>query len=145
MIKIAIIGSRDYDDFEHVEIIMQELCNKFQDDLVIVSGGARGIDKKAEEVSELLEIDFHCYRAKWKKYGKKAGIIRNEKLINHSDAVIAFWDGESKGTLNSIKYAQKNEMPILIIMSRQIFSMKNDFEYKIISAQELGLRVQESS
>ena len=47
------------------------------------------------------------YLLEWDKYGKKAGPIRNELIIKDADNIIAFWDGESRGTLNSINIAKR--------------------------------------
>jgi hypothetical protein len=47
------------------------------------------------------------YLLEWDKYGKKARPIRNELIIKDEDNIIAFWDGESRGTLNSINIAKR--------------------------------------
>ena len=41
------------------------------------------------------------------RYGKAAGVLRNEEMVKDYDAVIAFWDGKSKGTLSTIRYAER--------------------------------------
>jgi hypothetical protein len=43
----------------------------------------------------------------WDKYGKKAGPLRNELIIQSADLVLAFWDGTSRGTKSSIDFALK--------------------------------------
>ena len=53
------------------------------------------------------------FPAEWKKYGKRAGYIRNHDIIKNSDHVVAFWDGKSRGTLHSIELARdKYHIPI---------------------------------
>lgn len=47
----------------------------------------------------------------WKKYGRSTGIRRNKDIIDNSDIVVAFWDGESRGTKNSINQAKKADKP----------------------------------
>ena len=45
----------------------------------------------------------------YERYGRAAPIVRNKKIVDYADKVIAFWDGNSKGTLSVIKYAEKLE------------------------------------
>jgi hypothetical protein len=43
----------------------------------------------------------------WKKHGRAAGIIRNTDIVKQADKVVAFWDGKSKGTQDTIGKARK--------------------------------------
>ena len=54
-------------------------------------------------------IKLTIFPADWEKYGKSAGMIRNKDIINNCDVCVAFWDGISKGTKNSISLAQKTK------------------------------------
>jgi hypothetical protein len=111
--KIAVIGSREFKDFKFVKdtvitafYLNAPLCgNEF------VSGGARGVDTWAEECMTHL-TPKHIFKPEWDKYGKRAGFIRNQLIINEADKVIAFWDGSSCGTKNSIDLAIKAGKPI---------------------------------
>ena len=47
------------------------------------------------------------FMAEWDKYGRAAGPIRNEKMVDIANLVIAFWDGKSRGTKSLIKYAER--------------------------------------
>jgi hypothetical protein len=60
----------------------------------------------------------HIFKPDWDKYGKRAGFIRNELIINEADKIIAFWDGESKGTKLSIDLAIKAGKPIDIYVRK---------------------------
>ena len=79
----------------------------------IVAGGANGVDTLAEWWAKRNKIEFVAYPARWDKFGKKAGIIRNHEMIEFCDVLIAFWDGNSKGTLDSILYAKKLGVPYI--------------------------------
>ena len=50
----------------------------------------------------------------WNKYGKAAGFKRNKNIIDNCTEIIAFWDGKSKGTLNSINYAKSINKKVTI-------------------------------
>ena len=78
-------------------------------------GGAKGADKLSEKWADDNNIDKDIYYPDWNKYGKKAGYIRNQSIIENSDRVIAFWDGSSKGTSHSINLAKKDDKPYKII------------------------------
>lgn len=76
---------------------------------LIVSGGAIGADKLAEEFSEEFDIPKKIFKPEWEKYGKSAGFIRNKKIVEASDIIFAFWDGISKGTKSTINLARESD------------------------------------
>lgn len=80
----------------------------------IVEGAAKGVDTLAKQWAKRNKIEFVEYPAQWRIYGKKAGIIRNKEMIDFCDIVVAFWNGYSKGTLNSIQYAKEMKIPCFI-------------------------------
>lgn len=51
----------------------------------------------------------------WKKYGKAAGVIRNKEIVAAADHVLAFWDGKSRGTKNSIDHANKMNKKLVVV------------------------------
>jgi hypothetical protein len=73
-------------------------------------GGERGADRLAGELSLELRIPCRLYPAHWDRYGNAAGPIRNRKMLDaeHPDLVLAFWDGESPGTLDWINMAVRS-------------------------------------
>lgn len=112
--KISIIGSRTFNDYDLLRDIVLSKFNPSDID-VIVSGGAKGADKLGEQFAEEFNKRTNIFLPDWKKYGKSAGFIRNADIIKNSDYVFAFWDGVSKGTLNSINTAKKLNKKIKII------------------------------
>lgn len=112
--KVAIVGSRDYADLEAV----REYVNALPVDTVIVSGGARGVDRCAEEAAKARGMTTDIHRADWAKHGKAAGVMRNHDIVANADRVVAFWDGKSKGTAHTISLALQCDMDVEIIASR---------------------------
>lgn len=55
------------------------------------------------------------FPADWQKNGKSAGYKRNEEMAQNSDALIAFWDGESKGTKHMIDTAKRYRLSTRIV------------------------------
>lgn len=113
--RIIIAGSREYNNYEEAA----KLIDKFIKDVnssnvVIVSGGAKGADKIGEEYAARNDLDCVVYKANWGKYGKQAGIIRNGEMAKNADCLLAFWDGESRGTYNMINTAKKRKLKVRV-------------------------------
>ena len=81
----------------------------------IVSGGAKGADMLGERYAAEKGYAIKRFTAEWGKYGKKAGPIRNTEMARYADALVAFYDGESRGTANMIKAAKGNNLQIRVI------------------------------
>ena len=106
--KIAIIGSRSIfsADIERYASSADE----------IISGGAAGVDTLAAEYAKEHGLKLTVFLPNYERYGRAAPIIRNREIVDYAEAVIAFWNGKSRGTLSTIKYAQKKGVPIKIII-----------------------------
>ncbi len=93
--KIAVIGSRTL-NIENIGAYIPEYCQE------IVSGGAKGIDKNAEEYARRRGIKLTLFLPEYSQFGRFAPLKRNQKIAEYADELIAFWDGHSKGTLYTI-------------------------------------------
>lgn len=118
--KILVCGSRTFNNYGLLEEILDDYIeNEYYGDMdknIIISGGANGADKLAEEYADYNEITKIIHLAEWDKYGKKAGHLRNQKMIDEKpDLVIAFWDGQSKGTADTIQKAKQNKINTFIV------------------------------
>lgn len=98
--KVAVIGSRNIKEVD-LELYLPEETTE------IISGGAKGVDTIAREFALKNNIKFKEFLPDYKKYGRYAPLKRNISIIGASDIVIAFWDGESKGTEFVIKECKK--------------------------------------
>ena len=102
--KLAIIGSRTFNDWDFLWNKMTEHFPNL-DGATIISGGACGADALAKRFAEASGLSYEEFPADWDRYGKSAGVRRNTQIIEASDIVCAFWDGESRGTWDSVKKA----------------------------------------
>jgi nucleoside 2-deoxyribosyltransferase len=83
---------------------------------VVVSGGARGVDLEAEGAARARGLAVQIFPADWDKYGKRAGFLRNQQIVDAADTVVAFHDGVSRGTLHTIGLAKAAGKPVRIIL-----------------------------
>jgi YspA, cpYpsA-related SLOG family len=113
-LKILVCGSRHYSDYFNIYNVIKA----FGADLTIISGACRGADKLAVEVAKKLGLNFREYPANWSLYGKKAGVIRNQQMIDleSPDLVIAFHTDieSSKGTKDMIGRAKYQGITTII-------------------------------
>ncbi|MBR4275926.1 MAG: DUF2493 domain-containing protein [Prevotella sp.] len=105
---LAIIGSRECPAVD-MEAYLDELPD------AIVSGGAKGADTYAREFAIKKGIRLIEYLPDYAKYGKAAPLVRNRLIIDDCDKVLAFWDGKSRGTKQTLDYAESKGKPIKII------------------------------
>ena len=105
--KVAVVGSRGFSDYK----LLSETLDKIKITLII-SGSAKGADTLGEQYAKDNGIETKIFKPDWEKHGKAAGMLRNTDIINEAELVVAFWDGSSKGTLDSINKAKKNKQKI---------------------------------
>ncbi len=108
--KIAVIGSRNL--FPSEEKIKEYISDADE----IVSGGAKGVDTCAGYHAKKHGLKLTVFLPKFEIYGRAAPIMRNKEIVDYADKVVAFWDGKSKGTLSVIKYAEKKNKNVEVIM-----------------------------
>ena len=105
--RVIVAGGRDFSDYEYLRNSLDFLLQNVTGPIVIVSGTARGADKLGEQYAAERGYAVLRFPADWDRFGKAAGYIRNEQMAKNADALVAFWDGKSKGTLNMIDVANK--------------------------------------
>ena len=117
MTRILICGDRNWKDVETIENFVKSLPPK----TVIIHGDCRGADSIADKAAKEHGLTVETFSAKWEKYGRAAGPIRNRRMIieGKPDRVVAFHDdlSKSKGTANMIKQARKQRVPIEVMKS----------------------------
>jgi hypothetical protein len=105
-IRILVCGDRNWRD---MSIIGREL-KKFPPETIVIHGGAKGADTLGGFVAEKLGFKVLVFPANWKRYGKAAGPIRNQVMIDEGmpELVLAFHENlsESKGTKDMVNRAR---------------------------------------
>lgn len=124
--NVIIAGGRDFNDYELLKSkCFSLLKNKMDEcDVHIVCGCARGADTLGRQFAEEFRLKVLEYPADWDRYGKKAGYLRNEEMAKVGNALIAFWDGKSRGTGHMIDLAKKYKLVIRIIYYDILPSLK---------------------
>ncbi len=113
MIKVIIAGGRNFDDFDK----LFQVCDEFlqdQNDIEIVSGAYKGADLLGERYAAERNFPIKQFPADWRRYGKSAGLKRNTEMAAYADALIAFWDGKSKGTKHMIELATQGGLKVKV-------------------------------
>lgn len=116
--NVAIVGSRSFRDEAMVERVVRRLIER-DPDVVVVSGGAPGADTLAKRVAKRL-----CRRrprtiiADWEgPHRRGAGLMRNTLIVQESDEVVAFWDGKSRGTMDTVRKAVLARKPTYVYLA----------------------------
>jgi hypothetical protein len=111
-LRILVCGGRDYDNVDKVYEVLDEFPTE---ELLIIHGGARGADSLAGVWAFERGVQVTRYPADWEKYGKRAGYVRNQQMLDEGkpDLVIAFPGG--RGTAMMIDIAEKAAVNVLKI------------------------------
>lgn len=114
--KLIVAGGRDFDDWKLLsESLHTLLTNKWSGGIEIVEGGARGADRMGYEYARANTLAHKRFNADWDTHGKKAGILRNIEMAEYADALVAFWDGTSRGSLHMIETMKKLGKPVRVV------------------------------
>jgi hypothetical protein len=116
-VRILVCGSRDWTDSGAIAAALghaSALANSGR--LIVVHGAARGADSIAATIAREWGVECEAHPAEWDTHGKAAGPIRNDKMAKlGADLCLAFWDGQSRGTLDMIQRATKHGIPVRIV------------------------------
>ena len=128
-LRIIIAGSRDYNDYKYLKISMKNILERTSleevNKIKIISGTANGADQLGERFAKQFKLEVIKFPAKWDLYGKHAGYIRNEEMAKYSmednnyGMLVAFWDGESRGTKHMINLANKHGLEVHVIKYKE--------------------------
>lgn len=108
--RIGIVGSRTFNDLQLVRNTIDP-----EGIILVVSGGAKGADSLAEQFAAENNIPTLVFKPEWKKYGYTAGFIRNTTIVENSDHIYAFWDGSSRGTMDTVNKARAQGVPVTLV------------------------------
>lgn len=110
--KTIVAGSRDFAEYDLLALHLDQSPWRITE---VVSGKARGADSLGEEWAAHNDIPVSSFPADWNKYGKSAGYIRNSAMADEAGALVAFWDGKSKGTKHMIDLALGKRLYVYVV------------------------------
>jgi nucleoside-diphosphate-sugar epimerase len=115
--RILVCGSRGWNDGHAVYLYLR---NQPRDAVIVHGACASGADRHAWLACQALGLRQEQHPADWKRFGKRAGFIRNDEMLDSGiDRVAAFWDGESRGTKHTIEGARKRGIPTFVVTSER--------------------------
>lgn len=129
--KVIIAGTRSFDDYD----LLCEKIHEFECHLIfdlkkeegiteVVSGTnggfdiergiSIGVDHMGEQWAYQNYVPIKQFPPDWNKHKKAAGPIRNQQMAKYADALLAIWDGKSRGTKNMIDEATKKNLIVRV-------------------------------
>ena len=111
--KTIIAGSRDITNPKHLHDALDEIDFDITE---VVCGLADGVDTMGLDFAIDYKVPYKTFPADWEKYGRKAGPIRNVQMGDYADALIAIWDGKSRGTKHMIEYAKQKKLKTVVFI-----------------------------
>lgn len=124
MFKVIIAGGRDFEASSEDLYKIDKLLSKYSapkgevpmfKGLIMVTGTAKGADQIPYYYNSWHGVPIKEFPAEWDKYGKSAGYRRNVEMAEYADALIAFWDGKSKGTKHMIDIAKSKGLEVRVV------------------------------
>jgi predicted Rossmann fold nucleotide-binding protein DprA/Smf involved in DNA uptake len=109
--RVAVVGSREYPIMRMVEAYLMAL----PDHTIVITGGARGVDREAERVARLRQMMVVVIKPDYLKHGPRAPLERNRTIAQTCSRMVAFWDGKSSGTAHVVSLAKQLGKPVMLI------------------------------
>jgi hypothetical protein len=114
--RTIIAGSRSITNRTIVARVV-DLCD--WQPTVVLSGAAAGVDRLGEDWAKANGLMVARYYADWSRHGNAAGVLRNRKMADNGEALIAIWDGTSPGTKSMIGEATKRRLRVFAVIYDQ--------------------------
>lgn len=110
--RVLVTGGRDYNDYDDVKATLAWVQRGYGI-RAIIRGDADGADFLCGQWAELNGVPTEVYRAEWRTHGKRAGPIRNQRMIDEGkpDAYVAFPGG--RGTADCVARCERAKLPRL--------------------------------
>lgn len=109
--KTIIAGGRTFADYELLCAVMDQRGEPVTE---VVSGAATGADALGERWAKERGIPVKRFPANWEAQGRAAGPLRNGRMAAYGEALVAFWDGQSRGTKNMIEQAKRAGLRVTV-------------------------------
>ena len=112
--RVAIVGSRSIPLEVYPQIVPFIPDNATE----IISGCAAGADQIAELYASDQKLPLRTFRPDYKRYRKRAPLMRNREIVIASDYVLVLWDGTSRGSANVIQSCIQEYVPVRVLLIR---------------------------
>lgn len=106
IMRVVVTGGRDYNDGRTVAAEMRKLVKAAggSECLVVINGGARGLDSLVKQWCEQMGVPCITMFAPWdSSYGRGAGPVRNQWMIDFCDPTYAVVFPGGRGTADMEK------------------------------------------
>jgi hypothetical protein len=115
--RVLVTGDRHWDC---TTVATTAICRLSAEhgDLVIVAGGATGVDSAFARVAHLARVRVECVPADWATFGRRAGPLRNQAMVDRgADVCLACHRdlASSRGTKDCVRRALKAGIPVYLI------------------------------
>ncbi len=111
---ILVCGSRNWTNTDRIEHVLKRLW--VYPDLTLLHGDAPGVDRIAAGIGRSYGWRVRAFPAEWEQHGKAAGPIRNRQMLDENpDLVIAFPLGESRGTMDTVREAERRGIRTVVV------------------------------
>lgn len=116
MIRVAVTGGRNFDNEVAVETILAQACKQYGGFSVLIHGGATGADYLAKRWAQKNNIPILEFAADWDQYGKKAGPLRNQQIVDEGKPNLVIRFPGNRGTEDMTRRAEKAGITVLKVL-----------------------------
>lgn len=112
--RLIVAGSRSFADYPFM-VERLDHYTQSRPDLLILSGTAAGADRLGERYALTHDHQLQLWPADWDRFGRSAGYRRNADMAAHADALVVFWDGQSRGTSHMIDLGRSAGLAVRVV------------------------------
>lgn len=111
-----ITGSRKWTDKEALFDFLDQVIKDWGKPDLFIHGGAAGADIMGHEwaASRGIKSEFVRFLPDWDKYGKGAGHIRNQLMVDEATHAVAFPWATSRGTQDAMNRIEEKGIPLRV-------------------------------
>lgn len=113
--KVIIAGCRHFGATIYYDVVKQAISDSGFPIDEVVCGCAKGVDQWGSKFAIDNDIPVTNFVPDWEAFGKAAGPRRNTEMAEYGDALIAVWDGKSRGTADMIRKARVEGLEVFIV------------------------------
>jgi len=114
-LRVAIVGSRHFSDPWRVADYVNSLPARAS----IITGSASGVDAAATKAAREKGVPVQVIPASFDELADTAkSAVRNQRLVDACDVLVAFWDGSSKGTRTTVERALDSGKEVHVFIAR---------------------------